>query len=109
MPQLVRLLPNHLSGGHHIPLDREVIDKTGLTGKFDFTVEWNPDPVSGEIRAPSKTAPRLLPIRFFAFPVESNAPNFVAALEAQLGLMLDTQWVPQPVLVVDRIEPPDEN
>jgi uncharacterized protein (TIGR03435 family) len=99
MAQVVGLLPKHLIGGHHIAIDRAVIDKTGLSGTFDFTLEWTPDPVSRERG----------PFQFFAFPVESTAPNFVAALEEQLGLMLETQWVPQPVLIVDRIEPPSEN
>jgi uncharacterized protein (TIGR03435 family) len=99
MAQLVELLPKHLIGGHHIAIDRAVIDKTGLSGTFDFALEWTPDPVSRERG----------PFQFFAFPVESTAPNFVAALQEQLGLMLETQWVPQPVLIVDRIEPPSEN
>jgi uncharacterized protein (TIGR03435 family) len=83
--------------------DREVIDRTDLSGRFDFTLEWTPDPVARDVLAPSQAAPR------FAFPVESNAPNFLAALREQLGLLLDNQLAPQPVLVIDNIEPPTEN
>jgi uncharacterized protein (TIGR03435 family) len=51
----------------------------------------------------------LLQYRFFAFPLESNAPNFLAALLDQLGLQLENQLAPQPVLVIDKIEPFIEN
>ena len=105
MPQLVTLLPNHIGGAHHIPLDRRLIDRTGLSAAFDFILEWTPDPISPEVRAPSQ-APRLLQPRFFSFPLESTAPNFLAALDTQLGLLLDNQWSEDPVLVLDRIERP---
>jgi uncharacterized protein (TIGR03435 family) len=105
MSQLVKALPNHLGGAHHIGLDRPLIDKTDVSGAFDFTLEWTPDP--REVRSP--TEPRLFQFRPFDSPVESKAPNFLGALQEQLGLMLANQWAPEPVLVIDRIEPPTEN
>ncbi len=99
MAQLVRILPNHLGGAHRIGLDRRVLDHTGLSGPFDFTLEWTQDSVSPAIFV---SAP-------WSFPLESKAPNFVAALQDQLGLMFETQWAPQPVLAIDRIAPPAEN
>ena len=99
MAQLVRILPNHLASGSRIGLDRPLIDRTGLSGAFDFTLEWTPDP------AP----PAWAPYREFTRPLESNAPNFLAAFPEQLGLRLDNQLAPGPVLVIDRIEPPVVN
>jgi bla regulator protein BlaR1 len=96
MAQLIKVLPNHLGGGHRISIDRRVIDGTGLSGAFDFIVEWTPDAISQERRE-------------FPFPIESKAPNFVKALHEQLGLMLETRWSPEPVLVIDQIERPVEN
>jgi uncharacterized protein (TIGR03435 family) len=110
LAQLIKLLPNHLGGGgHRVSFDRRVIDGTGLSGAFDFTVEWTPDTIPQELRAPSDAAPRLFQYREFEFPIESKAPNFVRALHEQLGLMLETRWTPEPVLVIDHIERPVEN
>jgi uncharacterized protein (TIGR03435 family) len=80
--QLAKLLPTHVGNSRRI-FDREVIDRTGLSGRFDFTLQWTPE--------------------------ESTAPRFLAALEEQLGLKLDSQLAPEPVLVIDKIERPIEN
>lgn len=109
MTQFITALPNHLiGGGHRVFIDRRLIDGTGLSGAFDFTVEWSPDTISRELFAPSDGAPQLSQYREFPFPVESKAPNFVKALHEQLGLMLETRWTPEPVLVIDQIERPVE-
>jgi uncharacterized protein (TIGR03435 family) len=41
--------------------------------------------------------------------LESTAPRFLAALQQQLGLTIESQMAPSPVLVIDSIEPPTEN
>ena len=109
MAQLVHILPKHLAAGSRIGLDRRLIDHTDLSGAFDFTLEWTPDPVAQEVLVPSQTAPALSPYRAYTRPLESHAPNFLAALPEQLGLRFDNQLAPAPVLVIDRIEPPAEN
>jgi uncharacterized protein (TIGR03435 family) len=74
-------------------LDRNVIDRTGITGHFDFHLEWPPDPppIDG---AP---VPRLDP--FSAFQ---------PALQ-KLGLKLTSGKGPVEVLIVDHIERPSAN
>jgi uncharacterized protein (TIGR03435 family) len=67
-------------------LGRIVVDKTGLSGSYDFTLEWAPD------EAP-----------------DSSAPSLVTALREQLGLRLESQESPVEVLVIDSIERPSEN
>lgn len=109
MAQLVGNLAGHLAAGSRIRFDRPVIDLTGLSGAFDFTLEWTPDPVAREILWPSQAAARLSEYRPYAFPLESTAPTFLKALQEQLGLTLDSRLAPQRVLVIDRIEPPTEN
>jgi uncharacterized protein (TIGR03435 family) len=106
MDQLIRILPNHLGGGSHIMIDRPLLNQTGLSGGFDFTLEWTPDPVSAEVLAPSTAPSRFSQSRPFAFPLESNAPRFLSALEEQLGIRFEHQLAPEPVLVIDRIERP---
>jgi uncharacterized protein (TIGR03435 family) len=78
-------------------IDRELVDRTGLTGTFDVTFEWTPD------------TPNPSPqYRLFTSMLDSNSPNFLAALEEQLGLRIESQLAPRPVLVIDSIEPPAE-
>ena len=79
-------------------LDRTVIDKTGLKGKYDLHLKWAPEqaamagPDGGE-RADSN----------------DTAPSIFTALQEQLGLKLQPVKGPVETLVVDRAEPPTEN
>lgn len=79
-------------------MDRELVDRTGLTGQFDVTIEWTPD-------VPN-TSPQYRP---FTSVLESSAPSLLKALEEQLGLKIESQLAPKPVLVIDSIEPPAGN
>jgi len=76
-------------------LDRPVLDKTGLTGNFDFNLAWRPEP--GELGGKGGTAGS-----------DPNAPDIFAAVQEQLGLRLESQKELAEVIVVDRVErPPD--
>jgi uncharacterized protein (TIGR03435 family) len=91
---IVRFLSGQL--GHH------VIDKTGLTGKYDYTLKWdreederNMSPeasAGGAGSAPSAS--------------DSNGPSIFTALQEQLGLKLESQKGPVDVLVIDHAEKP---
>jgi uncharacterized protein (TIGR03435 family) len=63
-----------------------VLDRTGLTGAYDFTLEWSPG-----------NGP------------EATAPSLITALSEQLGLRLEHQKAPVEVLVIDKLERPTEN
>lgn len=80
-------------------LGRTVIDKTGLTGKYDISLEWAPDEAQyGGLPPEARpTAPDL------------NGPSIFTALQEQLGLKLESQKGPVEILVVDRAEKPTEN
>ncbi len=77
-------------------LDRPVVDKTGLTGRYDFDLEWAPDETQfgGEVPVASADAPSL--------------PLF-SAIQQQLGLRLEATRGPIAALVVDRAERPSAN
>jgi uncharacterized protein (TIGR03435 family) len=100
-------LASHLPVGSHVSqkvFDREVIDRTDLSGRFDFILEWTPDrDPSPEVQA---GPPQFRP---FASSLESYAPRLLAALQEQLGLKLESQLAPKPVLVIDSIEPATED
>jgi uncharacterized protein (TIGR03435 family) len=67
------MLANVLSG----QLNRTVQDQTGLQGVFDFKLEWEPDPLAG---------------------------NLFTAIQEQLGLKLEARKGPVEVVVIDHIE-----
>ena len=75
---------------------RPIIDKTGLTGRFDFTLEW-----ARERRTPAGADS----------PVASDpiGPTPLEALRDQLGLKLETTKAAIPILVIDKVERPSEN
>jgi uncharacterized protein (TIGR03435 family) len=86
-------------------LDRPVIDKTGLTGRYDFDLEFAPDSsmpmfqgMSGRGGAEAGTA----------LPADPDGPTIFAALE-KLGLKLEPAKGPVEVLVIDRVEKLTEN
>jgi len=81
-------------------LGRTVIDKTGLTGNFDITLQWTPD--EGQPYRPGLDGPA-------APPSDSAAPSIFTALQEQLGLKLDSQKGPVAIFVIDRAEKPSEN
>lgn len=84
-------------------LGRVVIDKTGLTGKYDFTLNWTPGP--GEAGGMGLDGPSGGPEPNFNF----NGPSLFVALQEQLGLRLKSAKGPVEVLVVDHITPPTPN
>ncbi len=107
LAELVRNLPAHLGGGIRSPttFDRVLTDRTGVSDRFDFTLEWTPD-AGVQSTAATPTPGQNRP---FVSALESTAPNFLTALEEQLGLTIESQLAPIPVLVIDSIEEPRAN
>jgi uncharacterized protein (TIGR03435 family) len=90
-------------------LDRPLIDRTGLTGKYDFTVQWKPEPNIGGGRAiPKMGSASVAPPAPPSEP-ESDGPSFIQALRDQLGLKLESTKGPVETLVIDHVERPSEN
>jgi uncharacterized protein (TIGR03435 family) len=77
-------------------IDRPVLDKTGLDGKYDFIMEFTPQ-ITGPL------PPGL------NFSPDESGPTFTEALKEQLGLKLESQTGPVDVIVVDHVEQPSEN
>jgi uncharacterized protein (TIGR03435 family) len=58
-----------------------VVDKTGLAGKFDFTVSWD----------------------------QTDGPTLMTALQEQLGLKYESEKVPVPFFIIESAKKPGEN
>jgi len=69
-----------------------VVDKTGLTGGFNFTLDWMPEP-----HGPNQE------------PSADDRPSIFTALQDQLGLKLESAKVPMQAIVIDRAVKPSEN
>lgn len=89
---LMRTLAENLNNSS-VALDRLVVDKTGMAGRFDVDLHWAV-PVAG---GAANTA------------TLSDGPSIFAALQEQLGLKLERSEEPLDVLVIDHIEPPTPN
>ena len=83
-------------------MGRPVVDKTGLTGKYDFVLEWTPDVGAGAGSGPEG------PANINGVPGPSG-PTIFTALQEQLGLRLESQKGPVEIIVIDRAEKPSEN
>jgi len=88
-------------------LGRTVVDKTGLTGNFDFTLRWTPD-AEEQVRLRAAGLPPKLAEAHSTTPTDS-APPLSAAVQEQLGLKLQPQTERVPVIVIDHAEQPPAN
>lgn len=84
---------SNLSQSLAFRVQRNVIDKTGLTGKYDFTLKWRPTELEGKANANA----------------DDNSPDLFTALQEQLGLKLEPSKGPVDTLVIDHVEMPTEN
>jgi uncharacterized protein (TIGR03435 family) len=79
-------------------LERPVVDRTALDGKYDVVLRFAWD-----------SAIRQLPLRPQEAPEPSDAPNIFTALREQLGLKLESTRAPLDYHVVERVSMPTSN
>lgn len=72
---------------------RQVVNRTGLQGFYALTLRY-------ATRSPAGAG---------APPPDDNLPDFVTALQEQLGLKLQPEKMRVPIFVIDHIERPTEN
>jgi uncharacterized protein (TIGR03435 family) len=85
-------------------LHRTVIDKTGLTGKYDLELNWTPD--EGEGMGPPPPGGGQ---PHGDAPTEGSGPSIFTTTQEQLGLRLQSGKGPVDTLVIDHVETPTEN
>jgi uncharacterized protein (TIGR03435 family) len=71
---------------------REVVDRTGLTGSWEFELTFAPERAPGPPGADA--------------PAPGDAPSFFTAIQEQLGLRLESTKGSADVLVIDHVERP---
>ena len=109
--------PDLVSNGHHVTcqaasmaffakifltgeLGGPVLDETGITGNFDFSMDWAPAPDLQRRPPDAGDVPTAS---------DPSGPSLVTALREQLGLKLEAGKGPVEVLIVDRVEKASEN
>jgi uncharacterized protein (TIGR03435 family) len=88
----MEFIANYLSGEG--TFGRPVIDATGLTGTYDFAIEW---------------APQGTPPPGSNFKPDPLGTTFEEAIGDQLGLAMKSRKSPMEVIVVDHVEHPSKN
>jgi uncharacterized protein (TIGR03435 family) len=76
-------------------LDRPVVDQTGLSGRYDFDLEFSPDENLFGGALPKNN--------------DGTRPSLFTAIQEQLGLKLEAKKGPVEIVVIDRAEHPSEN
>ncbi len=87
-------------------LGRVVLDKTGITGNYDFELRWNPDQSQLSMLTGADNGRQSID----GTPAnDSFGPSIFDAVQEQLGLKLESQKAPIEVIVIDHVGKPSEN
>jgi uncharacterized protein (TIGR03435 family) len=81
-------------------LERPVVDQTGLTDRFDFSLKYTPDASQLANLPPGLQPPADDP---------DAPPDLFTAVQQQLGLKIESAKAPVDVMVIDKIEKPSDN
>jgi uncharacterized protein (TIGR03435 family) len=81
-------------------LGQQVVDKTGLVGHYDVSLQFTPE--GGFIKGPP-------PPGAGDAAADNGGTSIFTALQEQLGLKLDTAKGPVDTITIDHIEEPSEN
>jgi uncharacterized protein (TIGR03435 family) len=83
-------------------MDKPVVDQTGLTDRYDFTLNWTPDDSQfAQFRSTGVKIPTS---------EDPNAPpGLYTAVQEQLGLKLEPVKALDDVIVIDHVEKPSAN
>jgi uncharacterized protein (TIGR03435 family) len=91
-------------------LRRPVVDRTSLTGTYDFTLDFAFGDPAGPLEANAPAIGDGAANPAIGNGVASSAPSLMVALQEQLGLKLEERRAPTDVIVVDHAErTPAEN
>jgi uncharacterized protein (TIGR03435 family) len=82
-------------------LDRPVVDATGLTGKYDFTLSFHAEQ---GMMGPYGALPPPPPGVDTGRPETDGVPDIYSAIGSQLGLKLESKKAPVEILVIDHVE-----
>jgi uncharacterized protein (TIGR03435 family) len=106
-----RLVDRLTQNADRLQLDRKIVDNTGLTGKYDFVLNFRVPSrtnVMGEVQTDDPALKKEIG-EIEAANSGSNEMSIFTALQEQLGLKLESKRGPVETLVVDHVELPSPN
>ncbi len=80
-------------------MDKPVVDRTGLSEKYDFILKWKPD--QGQFLGLDGTPPPA--------PYPDAPPDLFTAIQQQLGLKLNSTKASADMIVIESVLKPSEN
>jgi uncharacterized protein (TIGR03435 family) len=83
-----------------LELRHTFVDKTGLTGNYDFSLNWTPDDLAASSQGNRDGVQS---------GADDSGPSIFTAIQEQLGLKLESTKGPVQVMVVDNVTRPTEN
>jgi uncharacterized protein (TIGR03435 family) len=95
----ISMLADFLAADLNMPIQ----DKTQLSGRYDFRVEWAPDAPRQMPKTDVVDGPDAL------LPADALRPSIFTAVQEQLGLKLEVRKDKVQVIVIDSVEKPSEN
>jgi bla regulator protein blaR1 len=87
----------HWFAGYSEVGGRPVVNQTGRTGLYDFTLRWTRQSLAATPQPASSDA------------ADTDAPPLFTALPDQLGLRFNTTKAPVEVILIDHTDPPTDN
>lgn len=83
---------------------RIIIDKTGLTGRYDFKISWSRNDSAAQPAASPAADAAAVPVA-----ADPTGPSIFTALQEQLGLKLESGKGPVEIIVIEHVERPSGN
>jgi len=86
-------------------VDRLIVDRTNLAGRYDLRLQWAPDPAENLFEVPLA----IFDMNGKTLTSDPTGPSIFSAIQEQLGLKLESAKGPVEVLVIDHAEQPSAN
>ncbi len=91
-------------------IDRLIVDRTNLAGRFDIRLQWTPSPGENPFDpGGNKLPPTIIDMSGNTVLTDSSGPSIFSAIQEQLGLKLESAKAPVELLVIDHVEKPSAN
>jgi uncharacterized protein (TIGR03435 family) len=91
-------------------MDRLVVDKTNLSGRFDIRLQWVPTPGENPFDMGGNNLPAsIIDMTGTTVTLNPSGPSMFSAIQEQLGLKLESAKAPVELLVIDHVEKPSAN
>jgi len=91
-------------------IDRLIVDKTNLPGRFDIQLQWTPSPGENPFDpGGNRLPPTIIDMSGKTVLADPSGPSIFSAIQEQLGLKLESAKAPVELLVIDHVEKPSVN